>query len=185
MSEDRSAGEALLRTGVIVPVRIMEESVTPGEDEGEFALRLALSFDDEESPEQDRADVVEWGALGFLFAIGVVSFADARPRGFSGGEWPRSGSSPTRCAFPISRRRRRCATAPTPMSCRRSTSPSDTSASAAPETHSRGSTATGGIGRRGANSCSRRPTPGWVTRPACGPRAKGARDPVLRRAVPA
>lgn len=83
MSEDRGAGEALLRTGVIVPVRILEESVMPGADEGEFALRLALSFEDEDSPEEDRADVVEWGALGFLFAIGVLSFADARPRSLS------------------------------------------------------------------------------------------------------
>ena len=70
MSEDHGAGEALLRTGVIVPVRILEESVMPGADEGEFALRLALSFEDEDSPEEERADVVEWGALGFLFAAG-------------------------------------------------------------------------------------------------------------------
>jgi hypothetical protein len=83
MREDRGAGEALLRTGVIVPVRILEESVMAGADEGEFALRLALSFEDEDRPEEDRADVVEWGALGFLFAIGVLSFADARPRGLS------------------------------------------------------------------------------------------------------
>ncbi|MGH8703614.1 MAG: hypothetical protein ACREVR_20875 [Burkholderiales bacterium] len=87
MSDDRSAGEALLRTGVIVPVRIVEESVMPGADEGEFALRLALSFEDEDSPEEDRADVVEWGALGFLLAIGVLSFADARPRGLSEREY--------------------------------------------------------------------------------------------------
>lgn len=33
MSEDRSAGEELLRTGVIVPVRIVEEAVMPGADE--------------------------------------------------------------------------------------------------------------------------------------------------------
>lgn len=87
MTEDRSAGEALLRTGVIVPIRILEESVMPGADEGEFALRLALSFEDEDSPEEDRAEVVERGALGFLFVIGVLSFADARPRGFSDGEY--------------------------------------------------------------------------------------------------
>ena len=59
----------------------------PGADEGEFALRLALSLEDEDSPEEDRADVAEWGALGFLFVIGVLSFADARPRGFSEREY--------------------------------------------------------------------------------------------------
>src|SRR5206468_351606 len=37
--------------------------------------------------DEDRADVVEWGALGFLFAVGVLSFADARPRGYSDAEF--------------------------------------------------------------------------------------------------
>jgi hypothetical protein len=79
----RGAGEVLLRTGVLVPVRIVEELVVPGADDSEFGVRLALSFEDEDDPEQDPAEVVEWGALGFLFAIGVMSFADARPRGLS------------------------------------------------------------------------------------------------------
>ena len=90
MSEERSAGEALLRIGAAVPVRLLSESLTPGADEGEFALRLELSFADEDSPEEDRADVVEWGAFGFLYAIGVLSFADARPRGLSEREYVES-----------------------------------------------------------------------------------------------
>jgi hypothetical protein len=44
---------------------------------------LTLSFDDEDSSEDDRADAVEWGALSFLFVMGVLPFADARPRGAS------------------------------------------------------------------------------------------------------
>ena len=83
MNPDREAAEALMRTGILVPVRLVEESVTPGPDEAEFALRLDLSFDDDETPEDERADVVEWGALGFLFVIGALSFYDARPRGAS------------------------------------------------------------------------------------------------------
>ena len=83
MSEERDAGRALLRIGAAVPVRLLGESVTPGADEGEFALRLEFSFADDDSPDEDRADVVEWGTLGFLFVIGVLSFADARSRGFS------------------------------------------------------------------------------------------------------
>jgi hypothetical protein len=97
MSQDRGAGEALLRTGVIVPVRILEESVMSGANEAEFALRLTLSFEDEDSPEEDRADVVEWGALGFLFAIGVLSLADARPRGPSEIEYIESDDFRPRC----------------------------------------------------------------------------------------
>jgi hypothetical protein len=80
MNHDNAAGEALLRTGVVVPVRIVEEVVTPGPDEGEFGLHLNISFDDDEIPEEDRAEVVEWGAFGFLFVIGALSFHDARPR---------------------------------------------------------------------------------------------------------
>ena len=45
MNHDRAATEALLRTGVLVPVRVAEETVTPGPDEGEFGLRLDISFD--------------------------------------------------------------------------------------------------------------------------------------------
>ena len=83
MSHDHAAAEALLRTGVLVPVRVVEEMVTPGSDEGEFGLRLSISFDNDEIPEEDRVEVVEWGAFGFLFVIGALSFHDARPRGAS------------------------------------------------------------------------------------------------------
>ena len=83
MSDENAAAAALLQTGVIVPIRIVEEVVTQGPDEGEFGLRLAFSFDDEECDEEDRAEVVEWGAFGFLFVIGALSFHDARPRGAS------------------------------------------------------------------------------------------------------
>ena len=31
----------------------------------------------------DPADVVEWGAFGFLFVLESLSFKDARPRGYS------------------------------------------------------------------------------------------------------
>lgn len=81
--DDRQAAHELLRAAAAVPVTVTAHEVIPGTDEGEFALRLELSFSDEESPEEDREDVVEWGALGFLFALGVLSFADARPRGSS------------------------------------------------------------------------------------------------------
>jgi hypothetical protein len=82
MVNDDAAAE-LLRTGVIVPVRILEETVTPGFDEAEFGLRLELSFDDVDGDEEDPAEVVEWGALAFLFVVGALSFHDARPRGAS------------------------------------------------------------------------------------------------------
>jgi len=81
--DDRQMALELLRTGAVVPVTIIAQEVIQGGDDAEFALRLELSFQDEDSPEEDRDDVVEWGALGFLYAVGLLSFADARPRGFS------------------------------------------------------------------------------------------------------
>ena len=78
MSHDSAAARALLRTGVLV--RVVEERITPVPDEGEFAQCLDIAFHDDETPEEDRADVVEWGAFGFLFVIGRLSFHDARPR---------------------------------------------------------------------------------------------------------
>lgn len=53
MNHDSAAAETLLRTRVLVPVRVVEETVTPGPDEGEFALRLDISFHDDEIPEDD------------------------------------------------------------------------------------------------------------------------------------
>jgi hypothetical protein len=85
--DDRLAAHELLRTAAIVPFTVTADEVIPGSDEGEFALRLELSFSGEDSPEEDRADVAEWGALGFLFAVGLLSFADARPRGASDAEF--------------------------------------------------------------------------------------------------
>jgi|PlaIllAssembly_1097288.scaffolds.fasta_scaffold893319_2 hypothetical protein len=85
--DDRQAARDLLRAAAIVPFTVIAQEVIPGSDEGEFALRLELSLFDEDSPEEDRADVAEWGALGFLFAVGALSFADARPRGFSSAEF--------------------------------------------------------------------------------------------------
>lgn len=41
-------------------------------------VRLELTLGDEESDSD-----VEWGAFGFMFALAVLSFADARPRGVS------------------------------------------------------------------------------------------------------
>jgi hypothetical protein len=85
--DDHQAAHELLRTAAAVPFTVIAHEVIPGTDEGEFALRVELSFADEDSPVEDRADVVEWGALGFLFAVGVLSFADARPRGLSDAEF--------------------------------------------------------------------------------------------------
>jgi hypothetical protein len=77
---DQQAGLRLLEQAVVVEFVVLRSEVFAGPDGGEFGLRLELQFvrDDEDALPSDDS-----GALGFLFAIGVLSFADARPRGAS------------------------------------------------------------------------------------------------------
>lgn len=88
-SEARMIGYELLETGMLVSFRVVKEEVlgAPG-DEAEFGLRLELKFvpdgEDEEENEDDVAeDTAEWGAFGFMFVLGVLSFAEAKPRNAS------------------------------------------------------------------------------------------------------
>jgi len=77
---DRQAGLRLREQAAATEFEIVRSEVFEGIDGGEFGFRLELRFvrdDDDAFPSDDS------GALGFLFAIGVLSFADARPRGAS------------------------------------------------------------------------------------------------------
>lgn len=87
-NEAQSIGRELLKTGLLVAFRIVEEEVIATLDEAEFGMRLRLKFvADDGEDDQDEDDVAqstaEWGALGFLFVLGVLSFADAKSRNAS------------------------------------------------------------------------------------------------------
>jgi hypothetical protein len=87
-SEARMIGYELLKTGALVSFRVVEEEVLDAPDEAEFGMRLKLKFvPDEGEEEQDEDDVAEdtaeWGALGFMFVLGVLSFDEAKPRNLS------------------------------------------------------------------------------------------------------
>ena len=86
-SEAQSTEHELLKTGLAVGFRIVGEEVLTAPDEAEFGMRLQLKFVVEHDDEQDEDDVAEetaeWGSLGFLFVLGVLSFADAKPRNLS------------------------------------------------------------------------------------------------------
>ena len=91
-SEARMIGYELLKTGTLVSFRIVEEEVLSAADEAEFGLRLQLKFvpndEDDEQDEDDAAeDTAEWGAFGFMFVVGVLSFAEAKPRNASALEY--------------------------------------------------------------------------------------------------
>ena len=50
-------------------------------------MRVTLQREDPEDPEGNAQKLVEWGAFGFMFVLALLSFADARPRSFSEGEY--------------------------------------------------------------------------------------------------
>jgi hypothetical protein len=89
IDEARMIGYEFLKKGVLVSFRILEEEVLSAPaDEAEFGLRVLLKFVPEEGEEDLDEDEVaentaEWGAFGFLFTLGVLSFADAKPRNAS------------------------------------------------------------------------------------------------------
>jgi len=81
-------GANLLNTGTLVSFRIVEEEVLPAHDEAEFGMRLLLKFvpeegEDDQDQDEVAEDTAEWGAFGFMFALGVLSFAEAKPRNLS------------------------------------------------------------------------------------------------------
>jgi hypothetical protein len=88
-SEARMIGYELLKTGTLVSFRIVtEEVLNAPADEAEFGLRLQLKFvphEDEEEGDEDEVaeDTTEWGAFGFMFVLGVLSFPGAKPRNMS------------------------------------------------------------------------------------------------------
>lgn len=74
----------LLRTGLLVPLKVESEEVLPQPgDSAEFgfALRLRVADDDDDTLEPE--DVASWGSLGVAFLLGSLAFAGARPRGVS------------------------------------------------------------------------------------------------------
>ncbi len=81
MDLDKSTGHRLLETGAVVGFRIIETGVEPSPDGETFTVSVELELG--EGDDEDAADVVEWGAFGFIFVLAVLSFADARPRGMS------------------------------------------------------------------------------------------------------
>ncbi|MBI4821795.1 MAG: hypothetical protein HY791_36380 [Deltaproteobacteria bacterium] len=83
----RTAAYDLLRTGTLVLFDMVESKVEPTVDNEEAIVRLELQMRDEvdegEEPDPEVCDTVEWGAFGFIFVLATLSFADARPRGYS------------------------------------------------------------------------------------------------------
>jgi len=77
---DREAAVELLKTAALVDFEIVKRhaALSPAGD-NIVITTVELQFGGEDEPGAD----VEWVAFGFIFAMTVLSFADARPRGVS------------------------------------------------------------------------------------------------------
>ncbi len=84
-ADDQIAAAELLESGTLVEFRILDVRIRPSPDEAEFGVEIDLQIGTEE--DGDFSNDVEWGSFGFLFVLGVLSFADARPRGMSEAEF--------------------------------------------------------------------------------------------------
>ncbi len=87
-SEAQMIGSELIKTGLLLSFRIVEEEALVAPDEAEFGMRLLLRFvaeegEDDQDEDEVAEDTAEWGALGFMFVLCVLSFAEARPRNVS------------------------------------------------------------------------------------------------------
>src|SRR5438128_10223175 len=77
MEPDEPIEHELLRNAVAAEVTVTNTEVSPTST-GDRYMRIGGRLGDDEQSH------VEWAALGFIYALGVLSFAAAPPRGVSG-----------------------------------------------------------------------------------------------------
>lgn len=85
-TDERIAGYKLIEAGTLVNFDILDTKVeeTGGGVVVDIELALGeIEDDDDVGGEPVRSEDHEWGGLGFMFCLAVLSFADARPRGVS------------------------------------------------------------------------------------------------------
>lgn len=80
--DSTSAALRLLKTGTLVPFRVVDTHTELSPDKENVFVRAELAFEDDDD-DADPAETVEWAAFGFLFTLAALSFHDARPRGMS------------------------------------------------------------------------------------------------------
>lgn len=76
MEREDSIEQELLRNAMLAEVAVIDITISPTST-GDRHVRMEGRLGDDEHED------VEWSAFGFIYAIGLLSFHDARARGFS------------------------------------------------------------------------------------------------------
>lgn len=86
---DRSAGFALVETGTLAQFEVTSTHVEPSPDGETLCVRIEMQLGepDEDDGEVNGEGEAEWAAFGFMFVLALLSFHDARPRGYSEKEY--------------------------------------------------------------------------------------------------
>lgn len=80
-SSDRLAAYKLIEIGALVKFEVIDTHIEGSPTKDMTFAHIDLRFGEEEDGE--RSDDHEWGGLGFIFCVAMLSFHDARPRGVS------------------------------------------------------------------------------------------------------
>jgi hypothetical protein len=80
---DHSVGYKLLETAALVDFKVGDPIIQSSIDGEYISLQVDLQIGTDDEDEEYSTNAVEWAAFGLIFALGVLSFADARPRGHS------------------------------------------------------------------------------------------------------
>src|ERR1041384_2770068 len=84
---DRSAGFALIESGALAQFEVTSTHVEPSPDGETLCVRIEMQLggpgEDDGEDEVDGEREAEWAAFGFMYVLALLSFHDARPRGYS------------------------------------------------------------------------------------------------------
>jgi hypothetical protein len=73
-----TAALQLLRTGLLVPLKVERETVAPDSRESaEFGFEVDLRFADEEDEDLVPEEAASWGSFGVQFLLARLAFAGA------------------------------------------------------------------------------------------------------------
>jgi glutathione S-transferase len=88
---DRSAGFALIESGTLAQFEVTSTHVEPSPDGETLCVRIEMQLgepgEDDGEDEVDGEGEAEWAAFGFMYVLALLSFHDARPRGYSEKEY--------------------------------------------------------------------------------------------------
>jgi len=80
---DFTAGLELVKTGTLAKFEVTSTNIEPVLGDETLCVRIEMLLGDPEDEDGDPEREVEWAAFGFMFVLAMLSFNDARPRGYS------------------------------------------------------------------------------------------------------